>query len=339
MQRFAGEIGSRVQINDRVAKVMSGKLATTIVDGAMTVFYAGLMLLYDVPMTLTVIAIATLNVAVIVVAGRARIDISSRLVQDKGKLMGTAMGGLQMIETLKATGSEDEFFARYAGYHARAMNTEQALSVLSQWAAAVPPLTQTLSTAAVLVLGGLQVMDGELTVGMLVAYQTLLTSFMRPLTTFVQFGSTMQELHADMNRLDDVLRYPQAAEFTRRPSRRIDPGTRQAHRTSGAARRDVRLQSARAALIRNFNLTVEPGRRVAIVGASGSGKSTVAKLIAGLYHALGGADPVRRRASSAGAAARARRTRSGASIRTSSSSTARSATTSRCGTRPWGCSA
>ena len=184
----------------------------------MTVFYAGLMLLYDVPMTLAVIAIASLNVGAIVLAARSRIDISSRLVQDKGKLMGTAMGGLQMVETLKATGAEDEFFARYAGYHARAMNTEQELNVLSQWAAAVPPLTQTLATATVLLLGGLKVMDGELTVGMLVAYQTLLVSFMRPLTNFVQFGSMIQELHADMNRLDDVLRYPQAPEYARRPT-------------------------------------------------------------------------------------------------------------------------
>ncbi len=97
-------------------------------------------------------------------------------MQDKGKLLGTAMSGLQMIETLKATGSEGEFFARWAGYHARTMNTEQSIGVLSQAVAAVPPLSQTLSTAVVLVLGGLQVMNGQLTVGMLVAYQALLTA-------------------------------------------------------------------------------------------------------------------------------------------------------------------
>jgi NHLM bacteriocin system ABC transporter peptidase/ATP-binding protein len=282
-QRFAGEIGSRVQINDRVAKVMSGKLATTLIDFGMTAFYAVLMLLYDVPMTLTVIAIASLNVAVIVLAARRRTDISSRLVQDKGKLMGTAMGGLQMIETLKATGSEDEFFARYAGYHARAMNTEQELNVLSQWASAVPPLTQTLATAAVFLIGGLDVMAGNLTVGMLVAYQTLLVSFMRPLTGFVQFGSMLQELQADMNRLDDVLRYPQSTEYATPEDAALDPAT---VKLSGRVElRNVSFgySPLEPPLIRDFNLTVEPGRRVALVGGSGSGKSTVAKLIAGLY--------------------------------------------------------
>jgi ABC-type bacteriocin/lantibiotic exporter with double-glycine peptidase domain len=194
------------------------------------------------------------------------------------------MGGLQMVETLKATGAEDEFFARYAGYHARAMNTEQGLNVLSQWAAAVPPLTQTLATAAVLTLGGLRVMDGQLTVGMLVAYQTLLVTFMRPLTNFVQFGSTIQELHADMNRLDDVLRYPQAPEYAPPADpAAIDPDT--VKLTGRVELRGVTFgySPLEAPLIKNFNLTVEPGRRVALVGASGSGKSTVARLVAGLY--------------------------------------------------------
>src|SRR5690606_18372098 len=121
---------------------------------------------------------------------------------DQGKLTGTAMNGLQMIETIKATGSENEFFSRWAGYYAKVINNEQFLLVLSKISTAVPPLVQTMSTAAVLVLGGMKVMEGQLTIGMLVAYQTLLTSFTRPLTAFVQFGSDMQELQADMNRLD-----------------------------------------------------------------------------------------------------------------------------------------
>ncbi len=288
-QRFAGEIGSRVQINDKVANVISGKLATTFIDSIMTVFYVILMLFYDVPLTLAVVAIALVNVGVIVWASRIRVDASRRLLQEKGKLTGTAMSGLQMIETLKATGSEGEFFARWAGYHAKAMNTEQYLNVLSQWVAAVPPLTQTLSTAVVLALGGLKVMNGELTVGMLVAYQSLLTSFTRPLTSFVQFGSTLQELQADMNRLDDVLRYPPDPQYEQERERLdVDPD---AIKLSGRVElKDVTFgySPLDKPLIEGFNLSVQPGRRVAIVGASGSGKSTMAKLLAGLYRPWGG---------------------------------------------------
>src|SRR5439155_26244899 len=129
-----------------------------------------------------------------------------------------------MIQSIKTTGSESEFFARWAGYYAKSVNTQQLLQVLGQVTTAVPSLVQTLSTAAVLVIGGLKVMNGEMTVGMLVAYQTLLGSFMRPINTLVQFGSTLQELQADMNRLDDVTRYPEDKQYEQdRTKLKFDP--------------------------------------------------------------------------------------------------------------------
>lgn len=283
-QRYAGEIGSRVQINDQVAKVVSGKLASTAIDLVMTIFYAALMLFYDVGLTLTVMGVAALNIAAIRLGGRVRVDATRRLGQDKGKLLGTAMNGLQMIETMKATGSETEFFARWAGYYAKSINTEQSLNVLSQLLQAVPPLVQTLSTAVVLVFGGMKVMNGELTVGMLVAYQTLLYSFTRPLGNFVQFGSTLQELQADMNRVDDVIKYPEDVQYT--PSQEPSPFDAKTVKLSGRVElRNVTFgySPLDKPLIEDFNLTVEPGSRVALVGASGSGKSTVAKLVSGLY--------------------------------------------------------
>jgi NHLM bacteriocin system ABC transporter peptidase/ATP-binding protein len=286
-QRFAGEIGSRVQINDKVAKVISGKLATTVIDSVMTVFYALLMFTYSVSLTFVVIGIAMLNVAAVKLAARIRTDASRRLMQDKGKLMGTAMNGLRMIETLKATGSEGEFFGRWSGYYAKSINTEQQLNVLSQISGAVPPFVQTMSTAAVLVLGGIKVMEGELTVGMLVAYQTLLGSFTRPLTSFVQFGSTLQELQADMNRLDDVIRYPEDKQYS------AGAGQAQPKRVKLSGKVELRnitfgYSPLDKPLVENFNLVVQPGRRVALVGSSGSGKSTVAKLVSGLYEPWSG---------------------------------------------------
>jgi NHLM bacteriocin system ABC transporter peptidase/ATP-binding protein len=283
-QRYAGEIGSRVAINDKVAAMVSGKLATTVIDSVMTVFYAMLMMFYDVWLSLVVIGIALLNVAAVKLAARWRTDASRRLMVDKGKLMGTAMSGLKMIETLKATGSEPEFFSRWAGYHAKTINTEQFLGVLGQLVSAVPPFVQTLSTVAVLVLGGMKVMSGELTVGMLVAYQALLTSFTRPLNSFVDFGSSLQELEADMNRLDDVLRYPQDRQY-HQDKRRLKQDPKVIKLAGKVELRNVTFgySPLDPPLIEDFNLAIEPGQRVALVGASGSGKSTVAKLVSGLY--------------------------------------------------------
>ncbi|HWW86748.1 MAG TPA: NHLP family bacteriocin export ABC transporter peptidase/permease/ATPase subunit [Vicinamibacterales bacterium] len=283
-QRFAGEIGSRVQINDKVANIVSGKLAMTVIDSVMTLFYGALMCVYDVKLTLIVAGLAMVNVGSVRLAARLRTDSSRRMMQDAGKLMGVSMNGLQMIETIKATGSEPEFFARWSGYFAKVVNTTQFLQVLGQISGAVPAFVQTLSTAAVLVLGGLKVMDGQMTMGMLVAYQTLLSSFTRPIVTFVQFGSTLQELTADMNRLDDVTRFPIDIQYRQDPKEvRHDPTK---IKLSGHVElRDITFgySPLEPPLVEDFNLVVKPGRRVALVGSSGSGKSTVAKLASGLF--------------------------------------------------------
>lgn len=283
-QRYAGEIGGRVMINDKVAHLVSGKLATTALDCLLIVFYAGLMFVYDVTLTLVVICVSLLNIVAVRVVSKKRVDASRRLTQDHGKLMGTAMNGLKMIETLKATGGESEFFGRWSGYQAKALKADQTLGILGEAVSAVPPLVNTFTTVLVLLIGGLKVMNGQLTVGMLVAYQTLVASFTHPLDSFVSFGSSLQELDADMNRLDDVLRYPQDALYRREAE--IKKEDKQALKLTG----HIELKNVtfgysplEKPLIENFSLVIKPGQRVALCGMSGSGKSTVAKVVSGLY--------------------------------------------------------
>lgn len=281
-QRFAGEIGSRVGINDKVATMIGGKLATTAIDSILVVFYGVLMFLYDGFLTSVVIVLALANIAAMKMVQRVRTDASRRLQADKGKLVGTAMYGLRMIETLKATGSEPEFFARWSGYQAKSLRAEQELQLLSEMINVVPALVTTLINASVLLIGGLRVMDGALTVGMLVAYQTLSGNFTRPLTSLVNFGGSLQELEADMNRLDDVLRYPQDKTYDREEVGKDD---RRLKLTGKVELRNVTFgySPLEKPLIEDFNLVIQPGQRVALVGASGSGKSTVAKVVSGLY--------------------------------------------------------
>ncbi len=290
VQRFAGEIGSRVAINDNVATVIASKLTTTTIDLCVVVFYAALMLMYDVPMTLVVVGVSLMNIAIVRAVARVRTDISRRLLLERGKLMGTSMGGLQMIETLKATGGEAEFFARWAGYQAKALIGEQGLSVISETTSTVPGLVGTLATLVVYVMAGFKVMNGEFTIGMLVAYQTLVSSFNRPLTSLVNFSGVLQELRGDMTRLDDVLAYPQDRQYARFEAAEQGAAPETIKLSGRVELRDITFgySPLESPLIEGFNLVIEPGERVALVGGSGSGKSTVAKLVAGLYEPWAG---------------------------------------------------
>lgn len=284
-QRFGGEIGSRVGINDKVAKVLSEQVATLLMQMVTCVFFAILMFQYDWLLALIAIGFAMFNVVAMRMVNRKRVDTSRRLLQERGKLMGTSMGGLQMIETLKATGGEAEFFARWAGYQAKALKAKQQLGMFSQMLAVLPTLLTATTTVGVLVVGGLRVIDGHLTMGMLVAFQTIVANFTRPINDFVNFGGQLQELQGDMNRLDDVTRYPEDPMYERAERPRPEHLKDVVKLTGRLEIRNLSFgySPLERPLIEDFNLTIEPGQRVALVGGSGSGKSTVAKLVAGLY--------------------------------------------------------
>lgn len=289
-QRFAGDIGNRVQTNDKIALLLSGDFANNALSLLQIVFFALLMLQYDVVLTAIGVFSALVNIAALRFVSRRRINLNQKLLQEQGKLMGTTMSGLQMIESLKATGSESDFFSQWSGYQAKMLNAEQELGRLSQFLSALPGLLAALTTAAVLSIGGLRVMSGHLSIGMLIAFQSLMNSFLSPVKSLIDLGGKLQETEGDMNRLHDVLQYPEDGQFKNDTAGPV-PAAPGGIKLSG----HVELRSVtfgynklEPPLIEDFNLTLKPGARVALVGGSGSGKSTTAKLIAGLYEPWSG---------------------------------------------------
>lgn len=290
-QRYAGDISQRMQSNDSVAAFLSGQLASTAINCVMLVFYFILMLCYSWKLSLVALAAAAINMGYLKYIAKKREDQNSKLQQDSGRMMGTAMGGLQIIETLKASGAEGDFFAKISGYHAKNIAQQQVFGVSTQYLNTLPMLLTSLTDAAVLILGGFEVMGGVLTVGTLVAFRSLMSSFMSPITTLMQIGTQYQEMKADINRLDDVLNYEQDAVFTRELPKEEMYDDRYHEKLEGYV--DITGMSfgyspLEPPLIENFELHMKPGTRVALVGGSGSGKSTVSKLITGIYEPWSG---------------------------------------------------
>jgi NHLM bacteriocin system ABC transporter peptidase/ATP-binding protein len=287
-QRFAGEIGSRVEINDRVAGLLAGELATNLVGILLVGSYAALMFQYDVLLTSISILIALVNVVYLRYIARQRTDNNLRLLQERGKLVGVSTAGLQMIEAIKSTGSESYYFSRWAGYQAKVVEAEQSLGSSTQLLASLAPFLLALNTVAILSFGGVRIIDGALTIGMLLAFQGLTASFSDPVNRLVDLGSQVQEITGDLSRLEDVLHSPLENALSgienkdsSRDIKRLEGYVEVANLTFG-------YSPLEPPLIKDLSFTISPGQRLAIVGGSGSGKSTVAKLLAGLYEPWSG---------------------------------------------------
>jgi NHLM bacteriocin system ABC transporter peptidase/ATP-binding protein len=289
-QRYAGEIGSRVALNDTVASILSGELATTAITLVTMVFNLAMLGAYTWKLTLIGVAVGALNLAVLGLVSRKRVDGNTRLLQETGKLTGVTMAGLQMMETIKASGMEDSFFARFGGHHAAVIGAGQSLGAASQALNAAPVLLGQLNGMVMLCWGAWLAMGGELSEGMLAAFLALMAAFIAPFGTLVNLGGSIQDAQGTMSRLDDVLKAPLDPSLVDAENR--GSGGEQVAAGRAAPKLEGRLELKNVSFgysaleepfIRDFSMKLEPGQRVALVGGSGSGKTTIANLVCGLY--------------------------------------------------------
>ena len=187
-QRFPGEVANRSQLNDKLAGVLSGQLATSVIGVVMMLFYAALMLYYDPVLTSIGVTFAFANVAVLRWISVHRVEANMKVLQEYGKAQGTAMAGLQGMETLKSAGLESGFFSKWSGYYAKATNSRQGLELSNQTLHVLPTFLTSLTAVLLIVVGGYRVINGDLSIGMLVAIQALMVGFTAPLNGLMQMG-------------------------------------------------------------------------------------------------------------------------------------------------------
>ncbi|MDO4532122.1 MAG: NHLP family bacteriocin export ABC transporter peptidase/permease/ATPase subunit [Coriobacteriia bacterium] len=282
-QRMVGDLQQRQSANENIAFSLIGQLAPVLVNIVTLVLYLAIMLNYSVLLTAVGLLTVVMNAFIARYISKKRVNIARAGAMNAGKLYATTVGGVQMIETIKAAGAENGYFARWAGYQA-AVNESVARSTrLNTYLGMLPTLLVQLANILVLVLGIWLIIEGAFTPGMLLAFTGFLASFMAPIQQIINLGQTVQEMQTQMERVEDVLRYP--VDVPEEPEEPVSVDELDREKLRG----EVDLKGVsfgysplEPPLIQDFDLHLDPGQWVALVGGSGCGKSTIAKLVSGL---------------------------------------------------------
>lgn len=286
-QRHVGDLQQRQAANESIAMTVVQQLAPSAMNCVLIVLYLVVMVLYSAPLALIGVATVLLNAFLARHISKKRVNIMRQQVRDSGRLSAATVSGIDMIETIKASGAEEGYFERWSGMQALVSNGMVRFAKLNAYLGAVPGLLVQLANVTVLMVGTVLIMGGQFTAGMLLAFQGFLSAFMAPVNSLVNLGQTIQETRTQMERVQDVMNYKPDVQGPDTATAESSSASHSAlYKLSGAIDvKDLTFGYSRLEkpTIEGLNLHAEPGQWIALVGGSGSGKSTIAKLISGLY--------------------------------------------------------
>ncbi len=282
-QRMAGDIQSRMSSNTEIAATLVQTMAPLLLNAVMMVVYLFIMIHYSPLLTSIGLLSIFINLVLANMISRRRVNLTRVAMRDQGKLAGATASGIQMIETIKATGAENGFFGRWSGYQASVNRASVDFARLNSLLGTIPALVRAVLNNVILILGVWLTMKGRFTAGTIMLFQGFLSRFEAPAQSLISAGQTIQEMRTSIERVEDVMAYETDPAFNTPADSDDDT---QYQKLSGAVEvNNVTFGYSPLAqpLIKNFSLSLKPGARVALVGTSGCGKSTIAKLISGLY--------------------------------------------------------
>ena len=277
--RYVGDLQQRQHLNESITKSLVDVLAPQLINIALLVLYLILMFSYSVTLSLVGIIAALFNLALIQWFAQKRVNLIRTMEQSEGKYFSTTVSCIDNMESIKAAGAETGFFAYWSGLWAQKFNRANDADDLEIRMGVIPVFISGVIDATVLILGAVFILKGELTIGMLMAFQGFMASFITPVSEVVGASQKIIEMRSQMERVDDVMKYPvehRGSESTEIPQGKLGGEVELRHVTFG-------YSSMQPPLIEDFSLHIEPGHSVAFVGSSGCGKSTIAKLVTGLF--------------------------------------------------------
>lgn len=280
-QRYAGDLVERMESNTNVNQFLAGDLAETMLNIFVAAFYLVVLIFYSPVMTAVGMVDIVICLAAVFISNKVISGTTMKLQISGGKLYGAVCAGLSITDTIKASGAETEYTSRILGYQAKQANLEQELNRFQQIAGAIPNAAGKITNALLLMVGGILVINGEMTLGMLLAFNSLFESFSEPVNQLVGFIQKIQTLKADLNRVEDINNYIQDERYSDKKQ-----GDTTRRKLSGEIElRNISFgySALKPPLVENFNFHLDSGDSIAFVGASGCGKSTVSKMVSGLY--------------------------------------------------------
>lgn len=281
-QRMAGDLQARQYSNEGIANTLIQTVAPLALNCMMLIFYLIVMVRYSVILAIVGISSLIINYAVSTLMARKQVNISRVTMRDSANLSSMTVSGIEMIETIKSSGAENGFFYKWAGYQANLNNQEEKMHKLQAYFGSVTEVISMIANDAVLILGVFLTMKGDFTVGMIMAFQGFLSSFMQPAMSLISARNTILVMRTEMERVEDVMQYPDDDIFS---DVKLKPEKEYSRLRGEIEIKDLTFGYSKYGkpVIKNFNMKLQPGKSVAIVGGSGCGKSTMTGLISGLY--------------------------------------------------------
>ena len=276
-QRMPGELCRRLSSCDSTAAFLSGQLISVVINLFSSIFFFVLMLLYDLPLSLITMFFSLAMLMIFnITSGRVK-NKSSRIEIEEGRLSSITVSGIEMIESIKASGAEKDFFKHWSAQKARVIQENQKLLKANTVNVVLPKTIFQIQQLLILSLGAVRVMNGDLTIGMLMAFELLLVHFVSPVNSLMKIGTSLLSANADMQRVDDVMEYPAEGIF------KEEGGSKDSISSITLKNAVFGYSPLEEPLINGIDIEIPAGKRIAIVGPTGSGKSTIGRLLSGTY--------------------------------------------------------